>query len=737
MDFFNLATDYTKIESHLGAVINVVSDNGQISLIVNYNPLLRTTISSPILITSGSPGFRVKLATVEGQNYMLMVNATLLEPLNDGQRAFIYCESDKPQGQLISRNYRIRSDNPQVSYNIPFQAVSNATYIGILFFDGAKIYSLRVDTFTVIEIPESAVELVSNKGRPFGYVPLNGNGLIDLEFLPPMKGCQGDKGEPGCRGPLGLRGLPGKKGPVGMPGIPGPPGCKGEQGIQGPIGLVGPIGEVGPRGFQGIQGPLGIQGAQGTQGPPGDGIGFANSLPEAISQCAGGVIEGQVIFVEDACRFYKCVGGILIPLCDFTGKTGATGLQGPPGEHGPRGHRGEDGHKGEQGIVGCPGERGHRGPQGLKGEPGEKGEPGCDGKPGEKGARGAPGAKGDDGKPGARGPAGGPKGPKGEPGPHGPRGPDGCPGKRGPGWCDIVRLPECEPISYQHTGIDSNGNQLPRITTDEILNPTTQVYLGLGGRIVLDLQNVLCSSIVFGNCAPPPPTGVSLLAEVRVKQERTDAWTDLGTIDLQLIQTLVPPIPFRYIEICDITNISQVYGLYNPPIKGFSFCNLLFEPIKPDITIENTLCTNNLNIGSTVNLPQPVIATNLAVTITEIMTSTPQSTYKIWGTVVQNYSGTYTKEFAINFPIVDSSTGLVFPPPTHPTINVTDCAIGLLTGRLCMPNGFGGCQYFPIIGCVYPTPTALFVRVYTDITVSPTVITSGEFNIIMNGEFAS
>lgn len=760
MDFFNLATDYTKIESHLGAVINVVSDNGHISLLVNYNPLLRTTIGSPVPITTGSPGFRIKLATVQGQNYMLLVNATLLEPLTEMQRAFIYCESDKPQGQLISRNYRLKSDNPQVSYNIPFQAVSAATYIGILFFEGAKRYSLRVDTFTVVEIPESAVELVSNKGRAGGYVPLNNNGMIDLEFLPPVKGCPGEKGDPGCRGPLGLRGLPGRKGPIGMPGIPGPQGCPGEQGPIGIAGPPGPTGEIGPRGFQGLQGDQGIAGPQGSQGVPGDGIGFANNLPDAITMCSQGVTEGQVIFVEDECRFYKCVGGVLIPLCDFRGNTGAPGEQGPIGAPGPQGIRGDIGPKGEPGRDGCPGndgEKGHRGPPGCKGDPGIKGDPGCKGCPGpqgERGPRGIPGVKGCDGiqglcgPPGCpgkhgppgpigpKGPAGGPRGPKGCPGERGPEGPPGCPGQRGPGWCDDVRLPECNPILEEQIGIDSNGNQLEPITNEQILNPSTQVYLGLGGRIVLDLQNVIFASICFGNCASPPPPGVSIIAQVFVRKELTDPWTDLGSIDLQVTNTIISSMSYRYVQILDITDISAVYGLYNPPLKGFGFCDLLFKAIKPDMIVESTLCTTDLTIGDTDDIPiaAPII-TRLAATVTRTMTSPPECTYKIWGTVVQTYSGTYDKEFSIVFPITDPMSGRIFPP-VDKEITVDDCAIGLVTGRLFVPQGFGD-QLFPVVGCVYPSPLALFVRIYTDIPVDIAMVVRGEFNIIMEGKFAN
>jgi len=774
MSVFNVASDFEKIESHLGAVINVMSDG---TLQVSYNPIMGSG--------GTSPGFRALLDTVTGQNYQLKIDVTLLAPLEDGQRAFVYVESEKPQGQLVPRTYRVTQTDPSGQFIIPFQARSDLTYVGVLFFDGTIVHSLKVNVFIVSEISESAIELVSAKGRPYGYAPLNGDGVIDATFIPSVKGCPGEKGDPGCIGPMGLRGFPGKKGPIGMPGIPGPRGCPGEQGPIGLQGALGPTGERGPQGFPGGVGDQGIPGDKGDQGDPGNGFNFANSLPDAIAECESGLSEGEVIFVVDECRFYVCRDGQLVPSeCSFEGATGADGPTGPTGPCGPcgkkgdKGCQGEKGCRGEKGCPGKPGMPGKHGSDGAKGPPGRNGERGLPGKPGQKGdpgPRGAMGPKGCEGKqglcgpPGQRGPPGkgapgprGPPGPAGGPrgpcGPCGPCGPRGPPGGRGPSWCEDIRLDQrggsMDLIFETVPGIDTNGCKVERITTCELTDSDQKVVLGLGGRLVLDLGAEVYADLCFSNdCGGSEvPESVNVLAEIRVRGSDEDEWVNLGTIDLAKQNKVNATICYRYVEILDVTNISEIYGMYDPPIVGFCFCDLIFRAIRPDIVRKEELCTDTVTYGDIDTTAPPIITTNLSATVTTVQKSGSEPgdqsepgdcTFKIWGTLVREYDPEgdvptlYDKEFVIEYPIVDSVLGTEtsFPPSGK---LVEDCTVGIVNAQLTQgrtSQGFGE-AFFPVVGAVYAVPSGLWVRIFTDLgtfNVENANITKGEFNIIVCG----
>ncbi len=96
--------------------------------------------------------------------------------------------------------------------------------------------------------PETIVQNLLND--PNFIIRIN-NKLID-DYLPLIKGDQGDIG------------------PQGIQGLPGPQGLRGETGLQGLQGIQGPKGDTGAQGQVGSQGLKGDQGIQGLQGPKGD-----------------------------------------------------------------------------------------------------------------------------------------------------------------------------------------------------------------------------------------------------------------------------------------------------------------------------------------------------------------------------------------------------------------------------------------------------------------------------------
>jgi hypothetical protein len=712
---FNIEKDYTQLESHLGSVITILEERGKVVVLVNYNPSLGTnTVAIPNGRLIGSPGFRVKLTTVPAQNYMLTVTGQLMEPYSECQKAFVYCESEKPQSQLISRNYQFVGpyechpdmkshccktecsnagcmktgcvkagcSNPcfaycyerdncaseekckqakKVTYCIPFRAVSHVTYAGILFFDNQKKAAIRIESFVIVDISESAVELVSNKGRPCGYAPLNSCGFIDAQYIPPVRGCPGPQG---CPGPIGPRGLPGPKGAVGAPGCPGPRGCPGEIGPQGVQGIQGPIGVEGPRGFPGAIGP---QGVQGVAGEAGRGIACVCTLCDAKEQCRELGIGSQLFFVMEESRFYRCLDGVLCAMCPLigpTGPTGAPGTAGATGAPGPRGFRGDKGDPGIDGCDGCPGEKGCDGPCGPQGPrgcpgkdgcPGLKGDPGCPGPRGHKGEPGDPGCKGEPGPCGPAGPCGGPPGPRGReglpgpagaPGTCGTNGKDGAPGPKGdagPGWFDIVNVPQEKGIVLQEPGIDSDGTTLSGLSEEEILDANKQKSLGLGGKIVFDLGRSIYADIKFvyeDNLEDDDR--VEIRGTIRVKDLDDDEWTSLDEINIRTKHKVKPNTHYRYVEITDTTDISQVYGLYSPALRGFGFNKISFVPLKPSQPTK----TKTLSIGVDdlaivpVNDERTINSQQGANGLTVQITNHPDksTSFMMWGLIAKEFS---------------------------------------------------------------------------------------------------
>ena len=246
------------------------------------------------------------------------------------------------------------------------------------------------------------------------------------------KGDTGPAGPQGETGPVGPQGI---QGPKGDPGEKGDKGDKGEQGIQGAAGPQGPQGETGATGAQGPKGDTGETGAQGPKGDTGP------QGPQGEKGDTGP--EGP--------KGEKGDTGATGP-AGPQGETGPVGPQGPQGEKGDKGDKGDTGSAGIQGPKGDTGETGPAGPQGEagpvgptgpqgetgpQGPKGDKGDKGDTGPQGEKGDPGDQGPKGDTGKQGEQGPKGdtgatGPQGPQGETGPQGPKGDTGATGPQGP-----------------------------------------------------------------------------------------------------------------------------------------------------------------------------------------------------------------------------------------------------------------------------------------------------------------
>jgi hypothetical protein len=345
---FSIFKNFECVKSHAGAVIDLKADH----LSVVYSPTH----------LNGSPGFRVLFDTVLGESYIIKVSAKL----NEGDRAFIYCESRGEQ--LVPRSYNIKE---LTSFEVKFTAVSTSTYVGILF-NNTRPHNLSVYKFCVSR---------DNNGEDYFRSK-------DIEKgCNPLKGPKGDKGDPGCEGPRGPRGYHGEKGDAGPRGCPGPrggPGPKGCQGEQGPRGPEGPRGPTGNSNFLAVAsldnldcGETGlivldastatfyecdgsqlnflyqIVGASGADGAPGiDGeattfdvvaIADVSALPDL--SCGN---TGLVVLDLSTGIFYQCDGSELQPVT-FSGSA----EQGPPGPPGPPGCKGERGPPGDRGECEC------------------------------------------------------------------------------------------------------------------------------------------------------------------------------------------------------------------------------------------------------------------------------------------------------------------------------------------------------------------------------------------------
>jgi len=308
--FFNIFIHTEYISSNKGADLTVY----------NCPQESKATLSSSAGIPGCTPGFRVALETIVGYKYFLETDAVI----TSGKDAFLYIENCDGI-KLIERINHHFEPCRRIYYGITFEAISNKTFVGILFFcsdvaNTLKINQFRVSPFLDINnFVDANVEQWKCIGGQLGQP--SGCTACTPDDCPPMSELYA--GAQGPAGPQGNVGSPGEFGATGAQGAPGPQGSQGSigstgsQGVQGPAGVQGPLGSIGPPGSAGPQGPQGASGLQGPLGP--------------------------------------------------TGVTGPDGLVGSTGLIGPTGNQGNQGDQGVIGLVGSIGPVGPLGPTGPTG----------------------------------------------------------------------------------------------------------------------------------------------------------------------------------------------------------------------------------------------------------------------------------------------------------------------------------------------------------------------------------
>ncbi|MEX0596467.1 MAG: collagen-like protein, partial [Candidatus Paceibacterota bacterium] len=261
--FFNLFVHQEYIESNKGADLKIFTCAKE------QRALLESAAGTPPQ-PGCTPGFRVCLKTQTGYQYFLEVDAVL----TDGKDAFVYIESGDGKVRIVDRNdYRFKLCDRQY-YGITFQAVSDRTYIGLLFYCNDVKNVLRITNFRIapyLDIDNFVDENVNQwkciggqLGFPSGCTDCSPNDCPPLSAL--FGGPPGPQGIPGVQGADGVDGSTGPIGPEGPPGPVGPVGPLGPQGLSGPPGITGPQGF---QGIPGIPGPRGLQGPTGAQGDAG------------------------------------------------------------------------------------------------------------------------------------------------------------------------------------------------------------------------------------------------------------------------------------------------------------------------------------------------------------------------------------------------------------------------------------------------------------------------------------
>jgi len=117
---------------------------------------------------SPSPGFRIELETTPNQTYLL----TLKGKLRRGDVAFLYIESRSPTTRLHPRDKYMQ--NQDIDQAITFTAISETTYVGILFYSHEIDYVLDITNFTIV--PHRRVFTNSNVTRG-----VSGSGAISSD----------------------------------------------------------------------------------------------------------------------------------------------------------------------------------------------------------------------------------------------------------------------------------------------------------------------------------------------------------------------------------------------------------------------------------------------------------------------------------------------------------------------------------------------------------------------------
>lgn len=277
--FFNifLHTDY------------IVSNKGADLVLYKCSENAKAILQHDVMEPGCTPGFRACMETIVGYKYFLEIDAVLTE----GKDAFVYVET--PAGvKVVDRSKRFPICE-RTYYGITFEALTNKTWIGILFFCSDSANKLKISQFRIapyLDINNFVDEnigqwqcLSGQLGFPSGCTACQPSDCPAVEemFAGPQgpSGPQGPTGDHGIIGATGAQGPTGPQGDGGPQGDNGPPGAQGVQGVMGeqgppgpqgpfgPVGPPGPDGPVGPVGVTGAQGPIGSVGAMGTQGPPG------------------------------------------------------------------------------------------------------------------------------------------------------------------------------------------------------------------------------------------------------------------------------------------------------------------------------------------------------------------------------------------------------------------------------------------------------------------------------------
>lgn len=142
---FDIYVDILRVQEHKGSKLVRGSDT---KIYINYDG------------NENSAGFRTILKTQKSKWYRVNMDAQLME----GDMGFLYCESNNPKNRLIERKYFITYNLNE--FRVEFQAISNETYVGILFYNPGS-YKLLVRKFRVEyndgerfedEVPEKELE---------------------------------------------------------------------------------------------------------------------------------------------------------------------------------------------------------------------------------------------------------------------------------------------------------------------------------------------------------------------------------------------------------------------------------------------------------------------------------------------------------------------------------------------------------------------------------------------------
>lgn len=150
---YNIFSSQSHVQAHKGAKLKFDS-----------SPRLSVTSQ-----TNSSAGFRVLFQTIPYQTYKIEIKANLIE----GDQAFIYCESHQPNSRLIPRTNRFWPNQSSTSYTLSFQAITDRTYLGILFYSPNLNYTLHLTKF-----------IVTHQKTPFNLSNIRYQGRIPKKISP-------------------------------------------------------------------------------------------------------------------------------------------------------------------------------------------------------------------------------------------------------------------------------------------------------------------------------------------------------------------------------------------------------------------------------------------------------------------------------------------------------------------------------------------------------------------------